>query len=116
MESTAMKSWRNNLPIHPAAKLFPLMSPDELRALGEDIKANGLTSPIALWQTDEKTPVMLLDGCNRLDAMEMVGIKFEIARGSNGSIRLEVDANGLYWPEIVKSDPYAFVISANIHR
>ena len=38
----ATKSWRD-IPIHPAADLFPLMAPDELKALGEDIKKNGLT-------------------------------------------------------------------------
>jgi hypothetical protein len=27
--------WRDHLPIYPAADLFPLMDPDELRALGE---------------------------------------------------------------------------------
>ena len=32
------KRWRDVLQIHPAAELFPLMTPDELRALGEDIK------------------------------------------------------------------------------
>src|SRR5262249_41931683 len=74
------KSWRDAIPIHPAAELFPLMSCDELRALGEDIKVNGLTSPIAVTmasQTD-KASVQLVDGRNRLDAMELVGIKFRL--------------------------------------
>ena len=35
------KSWRDVIKIHPAADLFPMMSPDELKALGEDIKRNG---------------------------------------------------------------------------
>src|SRR5215216_2203690 len=38
-------SWRDVLPVHPAADLFPMMSPEDLRALGEDIKANGLKHP-----------------------------------------------------------------------
>jgi hypothetical protein len=29
-------AWRDVLPIHPACELFPPMSPDELRALGEE--------------------------------------------------------------------------------
>jgi hypothetical protein len=29
--------WRDTLPIHPAAELFPRMSPDELQALGDDV-------------------------------------------------------------------------------
>ena len=65
-------SWRDVLPIHPAAELFPLMTPDELRSLGEDILKNGMTSPIVLWEADEKTPAVLLDGRNRLDAIELV--------------------------------------------
>jgi hypothetical protein len=36
-----LKGWRDVLPIHPAAELFPLMAPDELRALGADIKKSG---------------------------------------------------------------------------
>jgi DNA-binding Lrp family transcriptional regulator len=104
-------SWRDVLNIHPAAELFPRMSPDELRALGEDIKKNGLTSSIAI--TSDK---QLLDGRNRLDAMEMVGIEFKFARAARGLFRIDVGTDGLYWPNIVDSDPYAYVISANIHR
>jgi hypothetical protein len=44
------KWWRDVLKVHPAAELFPPMSPDELQALGEDIKANGLTAPIIVWK------------------------------------------------------------------
>jgi hypothetical protein len=53
-KSLARKSWRDLWSIHPAADLFPRMTPDELRALGEDIIKNGLTSPIALWRSDPK--------------------------------------------------------------
>jgi hypothetical protein len=35
------KSWRDFLPVHPAAELFPLMAGAELRELGENIKARG---------------------------------------------------------------------------
>jgi hypothetical protein len=44
--SPSPKTWRDVLPIHPAAELFPLMSEAELRELGEDIQANGLQAPI----------------------------------------------------------------------
>jgi hypothetical protein len=43
------KSWRDVYKVHPAADLFPMLPEDELRKLGEDIKANGLRSPIVLW-------------------------------------------------------------------
>jgi hypothetical protein len=40
------KGWRDVLKVHPAADLFPMMGEAELRALGEDIKANWLQTPI----------------------------------------------------------------------
>jgi hypothetical protein len=100
-------SWRDVLPIHPAAELFPLMSRDELRALGEDIKKNGLTNPIAFWEPRKNTPPLLLDGRNRLDAMEAVGLSVIDKGGKwlDGNFRL-----------LRGGDPYAYVISANIHR
>jgi hypothetical protein len=44
MSKTETRSWRDQIKLHPAADLFPMMSPDELKTLGEDIKANGLCS------------------------------------------------------------------------
>jgi hypothetical protein len=74
----AQQSWRDVLPVHPACGLFPMLPESELRELGEDIKKNGLKSRIVLWspgaQTDKDQPTLLLDGRNRLDAMELVGL------------------------------------------
>ena len=42
MSKTEPKSWRDVIKVHPATDLFPMMSPDELKALGEDIRQNGL--------------------------------------------------------------------------
>ena len=47
--STKPKSWRDVLPVHPAANIFPKMSPDELLALGQDIKRHGLKQCIVTW-------------------------------------------------------------------
>jgi hypothetical protein len=66
-------SWRDVLPIHPAAELFPLMSRDELKVLGEDIRQNGLHVPVSVWKEQKNFPPRLIDGRNRLDAMEAVG-------------------------------------------
>jgi hypothetical protein len=115
--------------VHPAADLFPLMSEAELRELGEDIKANGLRASIVLYKGK------LLDGRNRLDAMELVGVKFGFMHGTDSATK-----NKLFYlhacdgPDIFNSeaavidhfggmsdvdpgaDPYAFVLSANLHR
>jgi hypothetical protein len=78
------KSWRDVYKVHPAADLFPMLPDDELRKLAEDIKKNGLKEKIVLWspglpKLDEKTKrhtneVYLLDGRNRLAAMELCGL------------------------------------------
>jgi ParB-like chromosome segregation protein Spo0J len=81
-------SWRDSIKVHPAADLFPMMSEAELRALGEDIRANGLRSPIVLHRDDKPREdarrYTLLDGRNRLDAMELVGIPFELVWWQEG--------------------------------
>jgi hypothetical protein len=110
------KSWRDVLPVHPAAELFPLMSESELKELGEDIKKNGLTSPIVLWQADPKEREQLLDGRNRLDAIESVtGKPVEI-----GAPSLMAGDDFLALNRVITLDksvePYAYVISANYHR
>ena len=109
------QSWRDTLPIHPAAELFPLMSPDELAALGEDIRKHGLTSSIVLW-SDGKSQALLLDGRSRLDAIEIA------IRGPAivGAPSLIAGKNFLACNKVIvldrSVDPYAYVTSANIHR
>src|SRR5215472_5800342 len=115
-EAPSRKSWRDVLPIHPAAELFPPMSSDELRELGADIvKKNGLVAPIALWRPNPNEPLQLLDGRNRLDAIELVTGR-----------TVEVGAPSLMAGDFLATDkvlmldksvePFAYVISANIHR
>jgi hypothetical protein len=135
--SAQPKSWRDVLPVHPAADLFPGMSESELRELGKDIKKNGLRSPIVLWapgsNTDKEPSYRLLDGRSRLDAMELVGIKTVDQGGllkELGGLRNAVHRCSEFHTviEVVfgrsapkeyrepGTDPYAFVLSANIHR
>ena len=94
------------LPVHPAADLFPMLSKDELKALGEDIRKHGLQNKVVLWTGGPDGP-MLLDGRNRLDAMEQV-LWAPIVEGGKLSDRICRLWKG--------GDPYAYVISANIHR
>jgi hypothetical protein len=117
-------SWRDTFQVHAACEMFPPMSPDELCALGKDIKKNGLVSPIAI--TTRKVAkgwdYQLLDGRNRLDAMELVGISFKVAL-ENGQCWLQIPGLGQQVYPALKvadggayADPYAYVLSANIHR
>lgn len=106
---TKNKSWRDVLPVHPAADLFPMMTSDELAALGENIKAHGLKVPVVLWQGPDHQKV-LLDGRNRLDAMETAGM---MLADSVGRLYDKVAQKTLSHDS---ADPFAYVVSANIHR
>jgi len=118
--------WRDHLPVHPAAELFPMMSEAELRELGEDIKANGLRSPIIVYDGQ------LLDGRNRLDAMALVGIEFEIKRKTK-TVSWPHEDEGELYGDIIELDSrlddkeygkpikrrdlaYDYVVSVNIRR
>jgi len=77
---------------HPAADLFPMMSPEEYEGLRDDIHQHGQREKIVMWQG------MLIDGRNRLRACIELGIEPEV-------MELPEDA-----------DPVAFVCSLNVHR
>ena len=55
--------------VHPAAELFPPMDGTELKDLADDIKKNGLISPIVYIKGSG-----ILDGRNRLAACRIAGI------------------------------------------
>jgi DNA modification methylase len=55
--------------VHPAAEFFPLLPADELQALADDIKANGLRESIKLFAGQ------ILDGRNRYRACELAGVE-----------------------------------------
>lgn len=78
--------------VHPAAELFPMMSEQELRALADDVKANGLLHPVV-----RDVDGGVLDGRNRLAACELAGVvpRFETYAGD---------------------DPVGLVISLNVKR
>ena len=68
--------------IHPAADAFPLMAPDELKQLTDDIAAHGLIHPIV-----RNAVGVILDGRNRLKACEIAGIepRFEEFKGDDAT-------------------------------
>ena len=80
------------LPVHPAADIFPMMSEEDLADLAEDIKANGLMDAIVIDAEGQ-----LVDGRNRHAACVLAGIepRFEQLNGR---------------------DPLAFIASKNLKR
>jgi hypothetical protein len=99
------------------------MSPDELRALREDIQKNGLASPIKLWRADSKAPPCLIDGRSRLDGIETMGhearVEFVRATKAGEQWALLVDDKRINNGVVVLTPsvaPYIHVISANIRR
>ena len=94
-----MSSWRAKYKVHPAADVFPMMSDDELAELGKDIKKNGQTIPVLLWRSAKIEPV-LIDGRNRLEAMERAGI----------------DLDDVLIETFTCKDPVTHIITLNIRR
>jgi DNA-binding Lrp family transcriptional regulator len=121
-------NWRDHLPIHPAAELFPLMPEAELKELAEDIKTNGLRAPIVGWASDEGQ--FLLDGRNRLDALAKLSLLYEtedhhvgiktwewVGKGwsDRRGGRIEA-ADSDVWKNCCDGDPYTIALSLNVHR
>lgn len=114
---TERKSWRDVFKIHPLADDYPLMPEAELRALGESIIAIGLKHPIAIREyLDPESEITweVLDGRNRLDAMELVGQRVMKPHkiGDFTTYNLSV-AHEVVAPTI---DVKAFIEAENDHR
>ena len=101
-ENQAPSKWRSLYRVHPAADVFPMMSHDEIDELKEDIKANGLLEGITLLHQGHGLPI-LLDGRNRLEAMERAGVAY-------------TDQNEREERWLFNTDPISTIISLNIKR
>jgi hypothetical protein len=119
------------IPVHPAAAAFPIMSDAELVELGEDIKVHGLKQPLWFYSeahrpnTQDKLAeaialqnkamrqardrqLPLLDGRNRLMAMQRVGMLDEAV------LKDLLQRARIYYAD--QGTPEEFVTSANIRR
>jgi ParB-like chromosome segregation protein Spo0J len=76
-----------------------MLEAEELKALAEDIRENGLTDPLIVWQPAPGEEAVLLDGRNRLAACELAGVSpdWETFEGAED--------------EVVR-----YIVSKNIHR
>ena len=97
-----MSNWQQRFKVHPATDLFPMMEAEELAKLGADIKKNGLREQVKFYQDGDKK-VVIIDGRNRLEAMERVGIN-----PGPGCLAEIKTGNGF--------NPVAYIISLNIRR
>lgn len=80
-----------SMPVHQAAEVFPMLSPDELQELAEDIAANGLVHPLVVKDG------VLIDGRNRREACRIAKVQPKT-----------MELNG--------QDPVAYILSSNISR
>lgn len=78
-------------PIHPACGMLPMMPPEAIAELAQDIRRHGQQQPIWLYEG------RLLDGRNRLEACLMAGVEPDV-RAWDGD------------------DPVRWVLSLNFHR
>ena len=85
-----------DIPTHPAADVFPMLELDELQALADDIKQNGLLDPIVV-QTFDDGKTKLVDGRNRRAACKIASVEPDV-----------VHLNG--------TDTKAYIFSKNITR
>lgn len=81
-------------PFHPAAEAFPLMGDADLKALADDIGANGQRVPILLWRGQ------VIDGRNRQLACKLAGVEPEYAD----------------WSDVLEAELPRVVESLNEHR
>ena len=125
-------------PVHPAADWLPMMSDAELDDLAADIDKNGLKDPIVIWIDNSEEPKgtkgpfaeFLLEGRNRIKALERIGIKNPYRAAPLGSFHLGVTKVAAFkrsgslslddytitgrWEAWV--NPEVYVLSANVHR
>jgi hypothetical protein len=133
-ETKQPKSWRDILPVHPAADdtAIPLLDSDQRRELAKDIKANGLKISIVVWTDSLGSTFQLLDGRNRLDAMEEAGLlKFDGADSTRegqleflgqfeeqfgGKLEILYGDNKDTFGGSREKNPAAYVASVNVRR
>jgi ParB-like chromosome segregation protein Spo0J len=100
-------SFHHALPTNPAALLLSRMEPKALRELAEDIKVKGQKMPVVVL-VDGENNRSLLDGISRLEALELLGRQVV----KNGAL----NADTVLFQEISGVDPFAYVLSVNLHR
>src|SRR5215469_14904410 len=105
------KRWRDVICVHPAAELFPALSEEEFTALVVDIDRNGVQQNPVTVTIDGKH--WLVDGRNRLDALERLGYRFGI---EDRGLTARRTGSQSVWAENRLRDPWDLAVSLNVHR
>ena len=114
--------WRDVVAVHPAADIFPI-NEDEARAIGEDIKINGLRMPFTFYRAAEDEPWVLLDGRLRATGLEMIGIEPFVDDNGWPTVTIldekwhdATDQQRAHYLTGDEIDPVSFVMSMNVKR
>jgi hypothetical protein len=119
--ATAPKSWRDVLPVHPAAEMFEPLSADEFKDLVDDIKRHGIRTPIGIWSGADDCE-FLIDGRSRLDAAAEAGLLDVDEYGRlclrtvDGLREIRKTRYRDHPGQLYPTDPYELAVSLNIHR
>jgi hypothetical protein len=105
--------WRDHVPVHPAAETLPLLGKKELQELADDIKKRGLMDKIVVYQDVKTGKEMVVDGRNRLDALELNGVN---VLNDKKQIHSNYKKKWLTNGGTVMPDVNAYVKSFNVHR
>lgn len=105
--NVALRSWRDVIPVHPAAETIPSIVGDDFARLKADIAIHGLQVPVVVVRDGDAE--FLLDGRSRLDAMEAVGIR-TVGADSRLAVSIEI------FEPTKKQSALDYVRSLNVHR
>jgi hypothetical protein len=100
----------DEIEVHPAAGLFPMMSEAELDQLAADIAKNGLRQNVVFLGKNPDEALVLLDGRNRFAAIA------RIAEESRRDELVERARDNCVLLDYGGTDPFSYVVSANLHR
>lgn len=92
---------------HPVAKLFPIMSAEDLAALTEDVRLNGVRVPILVHGGQ------ILDGRHRYKACQKLGIPCPSVEWDGRDPWLEVQSRNLVRRHLGKDQIYAIRVLAS---
>jgi hypothetical protein len=117
-------SWRDVIKVHPEADKYPLLPAEELRELAADLEQHGLKTDLTLYEEPGSKPGTLtysvLDGRNRLDAMEFADPEFTLVlKGRDGQPGF-IFRNRIHQFKFLRAkdriSPAQFALSLNAHR